>query len=312
MVTRSLLRVETAALLFVLAAVSMVTADSAVGRLSGSVRTYKVSGGDTWRSLGSRVGVDPQIIAAENSLSVSAPLNAGQALRIDNRHIVPEAVMRGRIVVNLPQRMLFYANDDGEVTAFPVAVGRRTWQTPVEPFTIISRQRDPSWEVPDSIREEAARKGETLPEVVPPGPKNPLGKYWLGLSIGSVGIHGTNAPSSIYRVTTHGCIRVHPDDIEWLFDHVEVGVPGELIYEPVLLAVVGDDVYLEAHPDAYGKAGADPKQALRDRAEALGISDQINWVAAAQVLQRRAGVARRITAGAGRASSPRSMNAEPN
>src|SRR5262245_7271599 len=298
MVTRSLPRVETVALLFVLAAVSMVTAESEVGRLSGSVRTYTVDAGDTWRSLGSRVGVDPQTLAAENSLSVSSPLTAGQVLRIDNRHIVPDAVVRDRIVVNLPQRMLFYANDDGDVRAFPVAVGRRTWQTPVEPFGLATRERDPSWEVPDSIREEARLKGETLPDVVPPGPKNPLGKYWLGTSIGSVGIHGTNAPSSIYRVTTHGCIRVHPDDIEWLFNHVDVGLPGDLICEPVLLAVVADDVFLEAHPDAYGKGGSDAKQELRERAIALGISDQINWTAAAQVLQRRAGVARRITAGA--------------
>src|SRR5207244_4257585 len=59
-------------------------------------------------------------------------------------------------------------------------------------------------------------QGKPVLTHVPPSPANPLGKYWLGLSIPGVGIHGTNAPSSIYNLQTHGCIRLHPDDIEKL------------------------------------------------------------------------------------------------
>lgn len=96
------------------------------------------------------------------------------------------------------------------------------------------------------------REGKRVLTTVPPGPDNPLGKHWLRLSFGSVGLHGTNAPSSIYRVTTHGCMRVHPDDIADLFAHTSLGDAGRIIYEPVLASVEPDGrVFLEVHPDAY-------------------------------------------------------------
>ena len=60
---------------------------------------------------------------------------------------------------------------------------------------------------------------------MPPGPDNPLGKHWLGLSIHGYGIHGTIAPSSIYQFRTHGCIRLHPDDIAELFLTCRVVLP---------------------------------------------------------------------------------------
>ena len=102
---------------------------------------------------------------------------------------------------------------------------------------------------PESIQGEMRRTGSRVLTRVPPGPHNPLGKSWLELSLGVVGIHGTNAPLSIYRFATHGCIRLAPDDVEALYMQVSEGDIGRIIYEPVLVAYDGTDVYLEVHPD---------------------------------------------------------------
>jgi hypothetical protein len=102
-----------------------------------------------------------------------------------------------------------------------------------------------------SIRQDARQAGRELPAEVPPGPNNPLGDFWLGLSGGGIGIHGTNVPASIYRTVTHGCVRLHPADIEWLFSRVPKGGSVQTIYEPMLLAEEDSRVFLEVHRDAY-------------------------------------------------------------
>jgi L,D-transpeptidase ErfK/SrfK len=262
------------------------------GQLTGGILTHTVVEGESLRAIGSRHGVDPRTLAAGNEIRLSAPLAVGRELRVDNRHIVPRELTAAGIVINVPQRMLFYGGDAGPV-AFPVAVGRADWRTPLEEFFIVVKERDPAWDVPASILAEARHAGRELPPVVPPGPGNPLGKYWLGLSIAGVGVHGTNAPASIYQTATHGCIRLHPDDIESLFAQVSVGTRGRIVYEPFLLAVVGRDVYIEAHPDAY-RLVSEPRDVLLARALEAGVADRIDWDDVARILSAREGIARLV------------------
>ena len=265
------------------------------GALVGRISLHVVGKGESLRAIGARYGVDVSTLAAGNAIKPGAGLRIGQALVVDNRHLVPPAALDGRLVVNVPQRMLFFGTA-GRVFSAPVAVGSRGWQTPLAPFTIRVKETDPTWDVPESIAAEARAKGQTLPMKLPPGPGNPLGRHWLGLSIGSVGIHGTNAPSSIYGTVTHGCIRVHPDDIAVLFDIVSVGTPGVVVYEPILLAEDGGEVYLEAHPDVY-RRGVKPATAqARIIAAAAGLTERIDWMAADAVIGRREGIARSVTA----------------
>jgi len=284
-----------AAAIVIAGAVPAVEADDR-SQIVGAVRTYDVSAGDTWQRIASRFGVDVRTLAADNGLTITRPLHIGQQLRVDNRHILPDAAVRRPIVVNVPQRMLFFSEAEGPTVALPVAVGRSDWRTPLGAFTIVTRERDPSWEVPASIQEEARRAGKSLPPVVPPGPDNPLGKFWLGLSLGSVGIHGTNAPLTIYRVATHGCIRLHPDDIASLFERVETGMSGEVVYQPILLAVDGEDILLEVHPDVYRLGPSDRIAEARRRAALLGVLDRIDLVAVARVIRGREGIARSVVA----------------
>jgi L,D-transpeptidase ErfK/SrfK len=260
--------------------------------LTGTVATRVVERGDTLQTLAARAGVDVATVVADSGLTSAHALASGQPLVIDNRHIVPVNRGAAAIVVNLPQRMLFFF--DRTVVGLPVAVGRRTWSTPLSEFQVVTLETDPTWDVPASIRAEAQRLGRTLPASVPPGPANPLGRFWIGLSGGAVGIHGTNAPSSIYGAVTHGCMRLHPDDIAWLFPRVSTGMTVRTVYEPVLLADIGGRVFLEVHPDVYRRQ-ANALAAVQALAADRGLTGRIDWAAAARVVALRHGVARDVT-----------------
>ncbi|MET0213735.1 MAG: L,D-transpeptidase family protein [Vicinamibacterales bacterium] len=264
-------------------------------RLVGGVTDLVVGPRDTLRAISARFGLDVTTLARENGMRVDGRLAAGQILRIDNRHVVPAAIDLAELVVNIPQRMLYHRGGDSSMVGYPIAVGRPSWPTPTGDFTVTVLERHPTWEVPRSILEESRRAGRIQPPVVPPGPNNPLGDFWMGLSLAGIGIHATNAPASIFRTASHGCIRVHPDDIAQLFDRVEVGSSGRIIYEPVLLAFVGEDVYLEVHRDVYRRV-AKPQNVARTLAAAAGLSELIDWAAADAVAAAADGVARSVTA----------------
>src|SRR5262249_13632826 len=177
----------------------------------------------------------------------------GDTIHINNRHIVP-LEEPDSIAVNLPQRMLFHFQDGELSGAYPVAVGRpgKQWQTPIGLFTVIQMRRDPAWRVPWSIRRENQAAGRAVVDEIEPGPTNPLGKYWIGLSAPVIGIHGTNRPSSVYSYRSHGCVRLRPDDIEALFNGVDLEDRVNIIYMPLILARLDDGrIFLESGKDIY-------------------------------------------------------------
>jgi L,D-transpeptidase ErfK/SrfK len=159
----------------------------------------------------------------------------------------------------------------------------------------VTKETDPTWDVPVSIQHEMERQGRKPLIKVPPGPDNPLGDRWLGLSLPGVGIHGTNSPASIYHHQTHGCVRLHPDDVRVVFDLVDAGAQGEIIYQPVLLAVVDGRVYLESHRDVYRRF-PNPLDQLRATSKEFQLTDAIDWILAAGVIKESAGIARDVTA----------------
>jgi L,D-transpeptidase ErfK/SrfK len=254
-----------------------------------------VSRGETWTTISARVGVDPEVIARRNGLTTRVPLKVGDALGIDNRHIVPMAEYGDDLVINLPQRMLFHYQDGAVRAHYPVAVGRPDWPTPLGAFSIATLEADPTWDVPVSIQEEMRRAGKPVLKKVAPGPTNPLGSYWIGLSVGSIGVHGTTAPSSIYRFATHGCIRLHPEDVEDLFHHLDVGVRGRIIYEPVMVAFDAGEVFVEVHRDAYRKAG-DPYLRAMELLDRAGLAKLADPAAVARVVKEAEGLAVAVTA----------------
>ncbi len=263
-----------------------------LAQLSGSVIDYAVQRGDSLSGIGARFGVEVRAIAQTNGFQTSARLTPGQIVTIDNRHVVP-AAKGASIVINVPQRMLFYFKDDNLTAAYPIAAGKPDWKTPLGEFEIATMEENPTWDVPPSIQEEMRRAGKPVLTRVPPCPQNPLGKFWMGLSLPGIGVHGTNAPSSIYKLATHGCIRLHPDDVSRLFTAVDVGTEGRVVYEPILLARVGDAILIEVHPDAYKKI-RDPLGHALELARAAGVFEVLNLEALKEALKRKEGVPREI------------------
>jgi L,D-transpeptidase ErfK/SrfK len=260
------------------------------GRIVGDEFTYAMQRGDSLARVGARFGVDPPVLASQNGLSITAVIPAGRVLKIDNRHIVP-AIREDGILINVPQRLLFYFEAGSVVAWYPVGLGRADWPTPRGSFFIATKEEQPVWDVPRSIQEEMRREGKRVETRVPPGPRNPLGSYWMGLTASGCGIHGTTAPTSVYRFQTHGCIRLHSDDVADLFSRVSIGTPVELIYRPVLLARLEDgSLWLESHPDVYREVAApleflDPEVAT------------VHRTLAREVIRKSEGIATRISSG---------------
>lgn len=264
------------------------------GAITGSRYIQTVQPGDTLTSVGARAGADVRGLARLNGLAANAKLGVGRPLVVDARHVVPHRLDTG-IVINVPQRMLFVFREGRLDAAYPVGLGRRTWRTFTGAFSVAQVESDPTWDVPPSIQEEMRRSGQPVLQHVPPGATNPLGTYWIGLDRPGFGIHGTNAPASIYQFQTHGCIRLHPDDVADLFGRVAVGMPGEITYAPVLLAVtVSGSVLIEVHPDVYQRSG-DLRHHARQLAEGLGLTSLIDWTRADTAIDQRDGVVTDIT-----------------
>ena len=147
------------------------------GTIVGDRWVHIVSAGETWATIGARVGVAPLVLASRNQRTIRVPLRPGDALGIDNRHVAPP-YERDELVINVAQRMLFHYWGGVLRTQYPVAVGRPDWPTPLGRFSVLVAETDPTWDVPLSIQEEMRRAGKPVLKRVPPGRTNPLGRYW--------------------------------------------------------------------------------------------------------------------------------------
>ncbi|MBD3239637.1 MAG: L,D-transpeptidase family protein [Chitinivibrionales bacterium] len=213
----------------------------------------------------------------------------GLVLTIPSLWIVPASHSTG-IVINIPELRLYYHHGESTVSTFPIGIGKRERVTPVGTFKARRKRVCPTWNVPRSLRKKyGARR-------IPPGPDNPLGKYWIGLGRSAYGIHGTNMPAAIGRMATHGCIRTYPEDMRMLFPHVPKGTRVDIIYEPVKIAVVGDTVYLEAHEDIYHEIADMQAHGLR-LLENRGLIDAVDMNAVREALESRSGMPVDVTAG---------------
>jgi len=164
------------------------------------------------------------------ALAEPATVNAvAKALRLNERGFVKLRTKKTKaettrksfgpvIVIHRGSNRLYLYRGVKEYRIFPVATGQSVYPTPLGNFQIVVMWRNPWWYPPNS----AWAKGE---QPIPPGPNNPLGTRWMGLSSPGVGIHGTNNDASIGYSVSHGCIRMHVHDAEWLFNHVAVGTP---------------------------------------------------------------------------------------
>jgi L,D-transpeptidase ErfK/SrfK len=260
--------------------------------VSGSRVDYEVEPRDTVDSIAARFG-EPELTISMDDDDDPIP---GSVVEVDNRHIVP--TIGDGVVVNIPQRMVFLMRDGRVVGSWPATVGRPDWQTPLGSFHIEALTKNPTWHVPPAIRAEMEDEGIAVANEVGPGSSNPLGKLWMGLDHGGIGIHSTNHPKSVYHFGSHGCIRLAPESAAALFDAVRCSESVEIIYEPVSLAVLDDGrIFLESVSDPYERGHADI-ESVHEAARKAGVEDAIDWSRASQTLVTVEGIARRIDRGA--------------
>ena len=169
--------------------------------------------GRALRKLPTRMMIEHEIVAGTRTVIV-APVKTLAASATKSEPV---------IVIHRGINRLYLYNGTHLVRVFPVATGQAAWPTPLGHFEIVVKQKNPWWFPPTQDSWAAGAQS------VPPGPNNPLGTRWMGLSAPGVGIHGTDEPWSIGHSESHGCIRMQVPSAEWLYNRVKVGTPVFII-----------------------------------------------------------------------------------
>jgi L,D-transpeptidase ErfK/SrfK len=263
-------------------------------QVAGGIEDHLVKRGETLTFLALKKGVQWQVLARLNDLKKPYRIKAGMVLKINNTHIVPSELGDG-LVINLPELMLYHFQQGSYQRRYALAVGKRSWPTPTGDYQIVNKARNPTWVVPASIQEEMAEQGKEVLEKVAPGPKNPLGSYWMGTSAPGVGIHATNRPWSVGYSVSHGCIRMLPGEIAELYPQVPLGTPVKILYQPIKLARTAQGrILLEAHPNIY-RQKLDSLAYVQELARRYRLEHRIDWGKVPEILKAREGIAQDIT-----------------
>jgi L,D-transpeptidase ErfK/SrfK len=220
----------------------------------GEVQRIQAVEQDTLLSLGREHGIGYEEMRRANpEVDVWLP-GEGTEVVIPSRFILPDGAREG-VIINIAEMRLYYyppsdAAGAGTVETYPISVGRMDWSTPLGVSKITEKTENPYWFPPESILTERAQQGRPLPEAVPPGPDNPLGKHKMRLDIpgGAYLIHGTNEPRGIGMRVTHGCIRMFPEDVASLFERIPSGADVRIVNQPVKAGWLDDSLLIEAHP----------------------------------------------------------------
>jgi L,D-transpeptidase ErfK/SrfK len=244
-----------------------------------------------------------EIIAANPGIDAWLP-GAGTIIRLPSQHLLPD-VPRTGLVVNLPDGRLYYFHNDRHdravVETFPISVGQMDWKTPLGVTQIVQKEKMPTWYPPKSVRAKHLQDGDVLPELIPPGPDNPLGEYALRLGVpgGAYLIHGTNKPVGVGMQITHGCIRLYPEDIELLFGETAVGMNVRIVNQRIKTGWLDGALYLEVHHPLDGTAAKDIED-LTSLTRAIVAATArrrvaIDWDAAERVFEDANGAPTRIS-----------------
>jgi L,D-transpeptidase ErfK/SrfK len=261
----------------------------------GTIAAINTRENDALPDIARHFGLGYNDISIANSTVSPWTPAPGSRVLLPSQFILPDSPHKG-IALNLANMRLFYypKKQLGKVYTYPVGIGRQGWNTPMGLTSIVAKDANPSWTVPESIHREHAEKGDSLPKVVGAGPDNPLGLYAMRLGIPGYLIHGTNKPYGIGMQISHGCVQLYPEDIEALFKKAAVGMPVRIIHQPYLTAWHQDMLYLEAH-EPLSKWAKDKtrlkKQVVQQLHEASAKkSVTVDWEKVDRILQRADGI----------------------
>lgn len=259
--------------------------------LVGYIQRTVIGKDDTLPDVARRFDVGyEEMVTANPGVDPWLP-GVGREVVVPTQFILPAAPHEG-VVVNVAEMRIYYypPHKKGEpqiVYTHPIGIGKVGWKTPEGTTRIVSRQKDPVWTVPKSVRDEHSADGEKLPAQVPAGPDNPLGQYMFRLGWPSYLIHGTNKPYGVGMRSSHGCMRLYPEDIAVFFNLVPIGTKVTVVNQPYLFGWRNGTLYLQAYSvledDTHNWAKADRKRLLakllapRLRASIAAHDDAIDW-----------------------------------
>ncbi|HEX3535307.1 MAG TPA: L,D-transpeptidase family protein, partial [Stellaceae bacterium] len=280
-------------------------------KVVGKPVRYTVKPGEVFGDIARQFDIGyTELVTANPGVNPWVP-GVGRTLTIPTTHVLPDGPRQG-IVINLAQWRLFYFPPGGDrVETFPITIGFIGKNTPVGATRIVSKEPNPTWYPPASIRAEEPE----LPAAVPPGPDNPLGAYAMHLGWKNYLLHGTNKPDSIGRAVSHGCMRLYPEDVEKLFGEVGVGTSVRTVQAPATAGWQGDGLYVQVYPsksqteeiDTMQPVTPDPADGVDTvvRGAAGNYAELVDWSAVRRAARERTGIAVKIAdrSGAGIAES---------
>jgi L,D-transpeptidase ErfK/SrfK len=215
----------------------------------GVVQVVTAGKEDTLTDIARRFNVGyEEIVRANPKVDPWLP-GEGREIIVPTQFILPDAPRTG-IVINIPAMRIFYyppakRGERPVVFTHPIGIGKVGWRTPEGVTKIVRRQEDPTWRVPVSVRKEHHENGEDLDPVIGPGPDNPLGKYAFYLQWPSYLIHGTNKPAGVGLRSSHGCIRLYPEDIEQFYNMVPTGTQVRVVNQPFVFGWLDGQLYMQ-------------------------------------------------------------------
>jgi L,D-transpeptidase ErfK/SrfK len=217
----------------------------------GQVQIVTTTKEDTLPDIARRFNVGyEEIVRANPGIDPWLP-GANREIVVPTQFVLPNAQRKG-IVINVAALRIYYfppakAGQKQVVYTHPIGIGKVGWSTPEGTTHVVSKQKNPVWRPTASIRAEHKENGEILPAVVPAGPDNPLGAYKFTLGWPSYLIHGTNKPYGVGLRSSHGCIRLYPEDIEKVFGMVEPGTSVTVVNQPFVFGWHQEQLYLQAY-----------------------------------------------------------------
>lgn len=208
---------------------------------------------DTLRIIGRRYDMGfKEMHNANPKIAPDKPLMPGTRIIIPSQFVLPPGDRSG-IVINLSAyRLYYFPPETNMVITFPVGIGKVGWSTPTFDGIITKKAQNPSWYVPQSVKDYEKTKGIDLPNIIPPGPRNPLGQFALYTSRPGYLLHGTNRPLGVGDQVSSGCLRMLPEDVEQLYHQIEAGASIRVTHNPYEVGILNNDLYLEVHPKLEG------------------------------------------------------------
>lgn len=262
----------------------------------GDMQSYRAVYEDTLVHLARKFNLGfVELRAANPKLDPWIP-GAGAEIILPTRHLLPDAPRKG-IVINLAEmRVYSFMDSDAPPNTYPIGIGREGLETPFGLTTIVRKTEGPHWRPTPRMRREDPK----LKEVYPPGPENPMGTHALYLGWPEYGIHGTNRPYGIGRRVSSGCIRMYPEAIIKFYNETPVGTQVNVINQPIKLAWIDNELYIEAHPDIeqamrMEETGTIEQQKMteQDMAQIIKAAgkyeDRLNWPKIRTAIRERHG-----------------------